>query len=193
MSYPSLQLQQSVFSGRSSTLSGLGRCLAFGRPGKLPHRIRIGTRWWLRCECDVGARRRTTERYSYLFNPYTLMTCFARSSTSLDNVFVLLAIRFASRGEQLTVDVKVQRTDMTRRSDIRSDLFSIGDPCFAVSCSTPPGNDHASRAKEHKRSQRRREHINVRGLSWRARMCQLRHRWMGVDVEVMGDNVHLAF
>jgi phosphatidylinositol glycan class U len=35
----------------------------------------------------------------YLFNPYTLMTCLSRSTTSIDNTMLLSAISLAANGE----------------------------------------------------------------------------------------------
>lgn len=60
---------------------------------------RIVRYWSPFCEslCHVSAHDR------YLFNPYTLATCLARSTTALDNTLLLLAICCAGKGTHTLV------------------------------------------------------------------------------------------
>ena len=67
-----------------------------------PLKTRKGTRLCPLCEGALIGRAIWTNANidsRYLFNPYTLMSCLARTTTSLDNSVLLLAIHSANSGK----------------------------------------------------------------------------------------------
>jgi phosphatidylinositol glycan class U len=59
-----------------------------------------------RCRCRVclisNHLEAQTKYFSYLFNPFTVATCIARSTSALNNLFILAAIAKAAQGASIT-------------------------------------------------------------------------------------------
>ena len=78
------------------------------KEGSLERRGTVGKESSRSCEllfsltsASLDLRAHSDASYRYLWNPYTLLTCFARSTTSLDNMLVILSIYFGASRSSL--------------------------------------------------------------------------------------------